>query len=422
VLAGLYRLSTHVAEPAMPLLLRLRLWRGKEDAARMDEKLGRGVGQRPEGRLLWIHAASVGESLSALPLIDRLSTRPDVTILVTTGTMTSAGIMARRLPDNAFHQYAPLDGPRAVTRFLDRWRPDSALWVESELWPNLLVETRRRGIPTALINGRMSPRSFARWRRAPSLAHAMIAGFDVVLAQSEADGARLTALGARNVITAGDMKAAAPALEADPESLRRVQDAIGDRPVWVAASTHPGDEAMVAGVHRQIAPAHPGLLTVLVPRHADRGDALMTELTDLGFQVARRGRNELPQARTDLFLGDSMGEMGLYLRLGNPVFMGKSMLHVGGHNPREPALLGRAVLFGPHMENVGQAAEALLQAGGAVEVADPATLAAIVSRLLSQPEALEQIGSRGQQRALADAAGIVDAALDALAPVLEPRS
>ncbi len=406
----------------MPLLLRLRLWRGKEDAARMDEKLGRGVGQRPEGRLLWIHAASVGESLSALPLIDRLSTRPDVTILVTTGTMTSAGIMARRLPDNAFHQYAPLDGPRAVTRFLDRWRPDSALWVESELWPNLLVETRRRGIPTALINGRMSPRSFARWRRAPSLAHAMIAGFDVVLAQSEADGARLTALGARNVITAGDMKAAAPALEADPESLRRVQDAIGDRPVWVAASTHPGDEAMVAGVHRQIAPAHPGLLTVLVPRHADRGDALMTELTDLGFQVARRGRNELPQARTDLFLGDSMGEMGLYLRLGNPVFMGKSMLHVGGHNPREPALLGRAVLFGPHMENVGQAAEALLQAGGAVEVADPATLAAIVSRLLSQPEALEQIGSRGQQRALADAAGIVDAALDALAPVLEPRS
>lgn len=406
----------------MPLLLRLRLWRGKEDAARMDEKLGRGVGQRPEGRLLWIHAASVGESLSALPLIDRLSTRPDVTILVTTGTMTSAGIMARRLPDNAFHQYAPLDGPRAVTRFLDRWRPDSALWVESELWPNLLVETRRRGIPTALINGRMSPRSFARWRRAPSLAHAMIAGFDVVLAQSEADGARLTALGARNVITAGDIKAAAQALEADPESLQRVQDAIGDRPVWVAASTHPGDEVMVAGVHRQIAPAHPGLLTVIVPRHADRGDALMTELTDLGFRVARRGRNELPEARTDLFLGDSMGEMGLYLRLGNPVFMGKSMLHVGGHNPREPALLGRAVLFGPHMENVGQAAEALLQAGGAIEVADPATLAAIVSRLLSQPEALEQIGSRGQQRALADAAGIVDAALDALAPVLEPRS
>ena len=405
----------------MPLLLRLRLWRGKEDAARMSEKLGHADSSRPPGRLLWIHAASVGESLSALPLIDRLSAEPEATILVTTGTTTSAGIMARRLPDNAFHQYAPLDGPRAVARFLDRWQPDAALWVESELWPNLLLETRRRSIPTALINGRMSPRSFARWRRAPSLAQAMIAGFDVVLAQSEADGARLTALGARNVITAGDMKAAAPALEADPESLRRVQDAIGDRPVWVAASTHPGDEAMVAGVHRQIAPAHPGLLTVLVPRHADRGDVVMTELTELGFTVARRGRNELPQDATELFLGDSMGEMGLYLRLGNPVFMGKSMLHVGGHNPREPALLGRAVLFGPHMENVGQAAETLLQAGGAIEVADPASLAATVSRLLRQPDAMAQISARGQQRALADAAGIVDAALGALAPVLKAQ-
>ena len=420
MLAGLYRLSTHVAEPAMPLLLRLRLWRGKEDAARMNEKLGHASSSRPQGRLLWIHAASVGESLSALPLIDRLSAEAGVTILVTTGTTTSAGIMARRLPDNAFHQYAPLDGPRAVTRFLDRWQPDAALWIESELWPNLLLETRRRDIPTALINGRMSPRSFSRWRRAPSLARAMIAGFDVVLAQSEADGARLTALGARNVITAGDMKAAAPALEADAESLQRVQTAIGDRPVWVAASTHPGDETMVADVHRQIASMHPGLLTVVVPRHADRGDTLMTELTDLGFRVARRGRNELPDDRTDLFLGDSMGEMGLYLRLGNPVFMGKSMLHVGGHNPREPALLGRAVLFGPHMENVSQAANALLQAGGAIEVADPETLAATVSRLLSQPEALQQIGARGQQRALTDAAGIVDAALDGLAPVLVP--
>ena len=405
----------------MPLLLRLRLWRGKEDAARMSEKLGHADSSRPPGRLLWIHAASVGESLSALPLIDRLSAEPEATILVTTGTTTSAGIMARRLPDNAFHQYAPLDGPRAVARFLDRWQPDAALWVESELWPNLLLETRRRSIPTALINGRMSPRSFARWRRAPSLAQAMIAGFDVVLAQSEADGARLTALGARNVITAGDMKAAAPALEADAESLARVVTAIGDRPVWVAASTHPGDEAMVADVHRQIAPSHPGLLTVIVPRHADRGDVVITELTELGFTVARRGRNELPQDATELFLGDSMGEMGLYLRLGNPVFMGKSMLHVGGHNPREPALLGRAVLFGPHMENVGQAAETLLQAGGAIEVADPASLAATVSRLLRQPDAMAQISARGQQRALADAAGIVDAALGALAPVLKAQ-
>ncbi len=421
MLAGLYSLATHLIEPAAPLLLRTRLMRGKEDAARMEEKLGHGCAARPDGRLVWIHAASVGESLSVLPLIERLAVEAGTAILVTTSTRTSAGIMAQRLPGNALHQYAPLDGPRCVRRFLDRWRPDAALWVESELWPNLLTETRRRGIPTALVNGRMSPRSFARWRRVPSLARIMIAGFDVVLAQSEADGARLTALGAHRVTTAGDLKATVPALAVDAESLARVTAAIADRPVWVAASTHTGDEVMAGEVHQVVRAAHDDLLTVIVPRHADRGGAIARELRAMGLNVARRSRGELPDGATDVFLGDSMGEMGLYLRLGNPVFMGKSILHIGGHNPCEPALLGRAVVFGPHMENVTQAADALLQAGGAVEVADKTALAATVQRLLEQPQALRQIGERARSRAEADAAGILDAAMAVLYPVLDGR-
>jgi len=422
MLAGLYSLTTHLVEPAAPLLLRVRLWRGKEDGARMAEKLGRDTGTRPEGRLVWIHAASVGESLSALPLIERLARTGGTAILVTTGTTTSAAIMADRLPEGAFHRYAPVDGPRAVRRFLDRWRPDAALWVESELWPNLLGETRRRGIPTALVNGRMSPRSFARWRRVPSMAHSLIAGFDILLAQSEADAARLSALGARQVTTAGDLKAAAPPLEADPENLARIRAAIGGRPAWVAASTHSGDEAMAAEVHADVKTHHRDLLTVIVPRHANRAEAIANDLAARGLAVVRRSTGALPDATTDVFLGDSMGEMGLYLRLGNPVFMGKSMLHIGGHNPREPALLGRAVLFGPHMENVIQAAEALLQAGGALEVADRTALAAAISRLLDQPQSLESMGARAQQRVEADAAGILDAALAALAPMLERRA
>ncbi|MBT6510269.1 MAG: 3-deoxy-D-manno-octulosonic acid transferase [Alphaproteobacteria bacterium] len=420
MMAGLYRLATVAAEPFAPLLLRLRLLRGKEDEARMAEKLGRGQGQRPDGRLVWVHGASVGESLSALPLIERIAAT-GANVMVTTGTTTSAGIMARRLPQGCFHQYAPLDGPRAVTRFFERWRPDAALWVESELWPNLLAEARRRKVPTALVNGRMSPRSFARWRRLPSLARAMIAGFEVVLAQSDADGARLTALGARHVVTGGDLKAAAMPLEADNAALARVQDAVGRRPTWLAVSTHEGEERLAADVHRKIARSIPGLLTVIVPRHADRGDAIETDLTDRGFGVVRRSRNELPGPQADIFLGDSMGEMGLYLRLGNPVFVGKSLLHEGGHNPREPALLGRAVLFGPHMENFIQAANDLMAASGAIQVADAATLAALVGRLLQDAEAVAAMGAAGQARAEADASGILDAVYRALAPVVEAK-
>jgi len=418
VIGTLYRLATSAAEPLAPLLLRVRLWRSKADEARLDEKLGRGRGVRPEGRLIWLHGASVGESLSVLPLVERIAAGGNH-VMVTTGTKTSAAVLGRRLPEGCFHQYVPLDGPRAVARFLNRWAPDAALWVESELWPNLLAETRRRGIPTALVNGRMSPRSFARWRRMPSLASTMVGRFSVVLAQSEADGARLTALGARNVTFAGDLKAAAMPLEADAEALARVRDAIGERPTWLAVSTHDGEERLVAEVHRQIANAMPDLLTVIVPRHVDRGDAIETELTDRGFRVVRRSRNELPGPSTQVFLGDSMGEMGLYLRLGNPVLVGKSLLHEGGHNPREPALLGRAVLFGPHMENFQTATEALLAAGGAVQIADHDTLGLIVGRLLGDPEAARQIGDRARARAEADAAGILDATFEALAPVLQ---
>jgi len=418
MMACLYHAATTLAEPAAPLLLRARLWRGKEDEARLDEKLGRGSGTRPEGRLIWVHAASVGESLSVLPVIERLRRNGEVAVLVTTGTTTSAAIMAGRLPEGCFHRYAPLDGPRAVTRFLDRWRPDAALWVESELWPNLVSETQRRGIPTALVNGRMSPRSFRRWRRLPSMARAMVGGFDVVLAQSEADGARLTALGARHVVTAGDLKAAAAPLDADDAALERVSHAIGDRPVWAAVSTHAGEELIAGAVHRRLAPHVPGLLTVIVPRHAHRGDAIETELTDRGLKVVRRSRNELPGPGADIFLGDSMGEMGLYLRLGNPVFVGKSLLHEGGHNPREPALLGRAVLFGPHMENVQQAADALLTAGGAVQITDEESLAMLVGKLVGNSEASHAIGEKARARAEADAAGVLDATIDALAPVL----
>ncbi|MDA1072308.1 MAG: 3-deoxy-D-manno-octulosonic acid transferase, partial [Proteobacteria bacterium] len=357
---GLYRLLSHALRPLVPLLLARRLAVGKEERTRLAERRGFAGLTRPEAPLVWLHAASVGESLSVLPLIEHLLARdPSCHALITTGTVTSARILADRLPPRSAHQYVPVDTPDAVARFLDHWRPDAALWVESELWPNLLVESRRRGIPLALVNARMSQRSFRRWGRLPGLVRPLLTGFAVTLAQSEADGARYTALGARDVRVVGDLKAIAAPLAAEPEALARLQQAIGHRPVWLAASTHGGEEAMAGRVHRILAQQHRDLLTIVVPRHAARGDSIAAELATLGLSVARRGKGAAPRPGDAVFLGDTMGEMGLYLALAPSVFVGKSLLHEGGHNPREPALLGRAVLFGPHMENFAAAAAAL---------------------------------------------------------------
>lgn len=418
---GLYRLVSHAARPFVPLLLARRAAAGKEERSRLGERCGFAGLSRPEAPLVWLHAASVGESLSILPLVEHLlAADPACHALVTTGTVTSARILQHRLPRRSAHQYVPVDTPDAVGRFLDHWRPDAALWVESELWPNLLVETARRGIPLGLVNARMSQRSFRRWGRLPGLVHPLLRGFAVVLAQSEADAARFTALGARDVRAVGDLKAAAAPLEAEPGTLEPLLQAIGRRPAWVAASTHEGEEALCARVHKALAERFEGLLTVIVPRHAARGDTLARELAGLGLKLARRSRGDTPGPRDDVFLGDTMGEMGLYLRLAPAVLVGKSLLHEGGHNPREPARLGRAVLFGPHMENFAAAAAALQQAGGAVQVADEATLAAELRRLLEGPAGAAEMGARARRRAEDDAAGILDATLDALGPVLAP--
>ena len=418
MIADLYRVASAAAEPLAPLLLRVRALRGKEDPSRLPERLGRGGGERPAGRLVWVHAASVGEAVSVLPLIERIAGSGAGTVLMTTGTVASAKVVADRLPAGSLHRYAPLDVPGAVRRFLRRWRPDAALWVESELWPNLLAGTRGQRIPTALVNGRMSPRSFARWRRLPSMARTAIGGFDAVLARSAADAVRLSGLGARNVVMTGDLKAAARPLPVDEAELARLSDAVGARPAWVAASTHAGEERLIGEVHRRIKAQLPDLLTVVAPRHAGRAERVGAALRESGLAVVRRSGQASPGAGTDILLGDTMGEMGLYLRLGNPVFVGKSLLRGGGHNPREAALLGRAVLFGPHMENFAEAAANLLAAGAAIAVPGPDALTHQALRLLRDPQAARSMGGSGRRVVRAEAEGVLDAVWDALAPVI----
>ncbi|CUW37378.1 3-deoxy-D-manno-octulosonic-acid transferase [Magnetospirillum sp. XM-1] len=412
----LYRGLTTMGGPLIAAYLERRKARGKEDAARFAERLGHPGQPRPSGPLVWMHGASVGEALSMLPLVDRLLAR-GLNVLMTTGTVTSARLLAERLPKGAAHQYVPVDRIAYVRSFLNHWRPDLALWAESEYWPNLLAETRHRGIPQVLIQGRMSPRSFAAWKKVPGFIHKMLSGFALCLAQTESDAGRIRALGGRDVRCLGNLKYAVAPLPCDDAMLRRLRADIAGRPVWLAASTHPGEETMAGRVHEAL--ELPGLLTVVIPRHHTRGADIAAELRGRGLHVALRSAGEAITRETAVYVADTMGELGLFYRLGGPVFVGKSLCVGGGQNPFEPALLGAAVMFGPLMDNFPDMAPAMLAAGAALRVKDEGELAAAVRALLADPQALRAAGTAARAWAEGEA-GILDQVMEALAPFLQP--
>ncbi len=415
--SAFYRAVTTLAAPAVLLALHLRRRRGKEDPARSGERRGIPGRPRPPGPLLWLHAASVGESVSALALIERLrAARPGLSILVTTGTTTSAELMARRLPDGAFHQYVPVDRAAWVARFLDHWRPDLALWIESELWPNLIGATHARGIPMALLNARMSERSFAGWRRLPGLIGPVLAAFDLCLAQSPGDAARLEALGAARVGQVGNLKFAARPLPVDAAARDRLSAAIGSRPRWLAANTHDGEDAVVLDAHS--AQARPDLLTIIAPRHPKRGDAIETLVRARGLTLARRSRGELPDETTQVYLADTLGEMGLLYAVARHAFIGGSFVPMGGHNPLEAAHFDCAILLGPDRRNNADAAAGLLEAGAAIEAADAAGLGAALAGLLADPALRDRLAAQAAAM-VARHEGVLDAVLDRLAPFLD---
>lgn len=358
--------------------------RGKEDPARFPERRGHASLDRPPGGLVWIHAASVGESLSLLSLIQMLrETRPTLTILVTTGTVTSAKLMAERLPEGALHQYFPVDRSSFVRRFLNHWKPDLVLWAESEFWPNMIMEIRRRAIPMVLVNGRVSEKSYRNWQRFQSVIRQLLGAFTLCLGQTTEDTDRLRDLGAPVCDCLGNLKFAAQPLPADEDLLIRLQDIIGNRPVWLAASTHSGEELIASRLHHALADKHPGLLTIIVPRHSHRGDEIRAELESEDMTVAQRSRGEMPGASIEVYLADTMGELGLFYRLAPVVFVGKSLAGYGGQNPLEAARLGCAVVMGPHMDNFAEMARRMVQGGAAKQVGSEGELRLMLDRLLS---------------------------------------
>jgi len=418
----LIALAYHVASDlAAPLLRRhvvRRVAAGKEERTRLNERFGIASLARPAGRLALLHGASVGETQSLLVLIEALHRRePGLNFLVTSGTVTSARLLAQRQPVNTLHQYLPLDRRTWAARFLDHWRPDFALWVESEFWPNLLDAARRRGVPLALVNGRLSAKSLARWRWAPSLIRPVVEGFRVVLAQDEAQAQRLAALGARAPQSLGNLKFAAAPLAADAAQLAALVAATAGRTVWLAASTHTGEEAIIATAHRTLKARWPNLLTVIAPRHAERGEAIASELRAAGLSTARRSQNESIDAITDVYLADTLGELGLFYRLAKVVFVAGSF-RWQGHNPIEPALLGSAVVSGPNVANFHDIFERMRKAA-AVTIASEEELAGTIDQLLADPG---PAGARAEIFARQQAEGILVRVVSALEPVVSPAS
>ena len=411
-----YRSLSSAMVPLSPALINRRLKLGKEDPARVGERRGLSADVRPVGPLVWIHGASVGEVLAAAGLIEKLRAL-NLRILLTSGTVTSAAIVAKRFPADVIHQYVPYDSPRYVARFLDHWRPSLALFIESDLWPNLILSSAARRLPMVLINGRMSQRSFPRWRRVSNTISALLGRFDACLAQSELDGERFSTLGSRNVVVTGNLKLDVAAPPADPAKLERLMSMTRGRPIVVAASTHPGEEEILIEAHKTLAGFFPGLLTVIVPRHSDRGEAVARLIAASGLHAGLRSREEQPMAATDIYVADTMGELGLFYRLAPIVFMGGSLVEHGGQNPIEAIKLGASVVHGPHVFNFSDVYEALDAAGGARRADTQEALVKQLGQLLADPR-VRDAALAASERVVEQLGGALDRTLAALEPYL----
>ncbi len=389
---GIYNTMIRILYPiAIRRYIEKRKKIGKEDVKRFNERIGRPTKERPEGRLVWLHGASVGESISMLPLINRLlELYPDIHIMVTTGTTTSAEVMAKRLPERAFHQYLPIDNPMFTTRFVRYWQPTIALWFESEFWPAMLSSIKRRNIPLILINGRISNKSFKRWQQFEFIIKELLDCFTACLGQSEEDAYRLRILGAKDAMCLGNLKYAGLPIPVDQEKKAEILRQIGNRPLWLVSSTHNDEEFKIGRFLKELQQKHAGLLTLMAPRHPNRGAEIKDKLEkDYGLKVALRSSGEPITAETDAYVADTIGEMGIWYEIAPIVFIGGSLIPHGGQNFMEPSRCRDAVIVGPHMHNFTDAMTRAKHADGIIQVNDVLELIDMVDQLLSNRELLE---------------------------------
>lgn len=421
MILSLYRLLTTLGSPLITRFLKKRLRAGKEHPTRFPERLGQAGKSRPPGKLVWFHGASVGEAVSLLPLLERLQTTcPDFSILLTTGTVTSAALMEKRLPKTIIHQFIPVDRLAYVRPFLDHWKPDIAIWAESELWPNMICEAKVRNIPMALINARMSEKSLKTWTRFSGTIKELLSPFALCLAQTETDAQRYRLLGAKEVQYLGNLKDASPALPVDHNDLSHLKTIFSNHTIWLAASTHPGEEVLFARVHQELKKQFPELLTLIAPRHPERGPQITQELRALNLNVAQRSLNTLPHKDCDIYLCDTLGEMGLFYRLSPLTFMGKSLEPLGGQNPLEPARLGSAILCGPYMTNFAEIMSRFERQDALKIVSNEQEVIAALTHFLTHEEDRSAMAQRAQDIACGQEK-VLDHILEALTPLLHKK-
>lgn len=419
----LYGRLTARSEKLLQKLLQKRLAQGKEDPVRLWERMGQSKLPRPVGPLTWLHAASVGEAQSALILIENIrKARPDMNILLTTGTRTSAESIGQKLPVGAFHQYIPLDHPLWVKRFFDHWRPDLCLWMESELWPNMITQIKERDIMAALVNARLSDKSYARWKWFPKTAEYLIGTFSAVLAQTGPDYTRYRQLGARWAIVTDNIKYSARPLPADEDALKLISAKMAGRKVWVYASTHAGEEEMACRLHAILRNNWPDLLTIIVPRHPNRGEDIEALCHSHKFRTQRRSLEPQggPEPDTEIYIADTMGELGLFYRLTPIACIGRSFSKDGGggHNPLEAAQLGCAVLHGPNVQFQKEIYEEMGKADALISLTDERHFLHALQDLMEKPEYLAHMQKKAGDFA-ATKTGVIGRVMEALKPMLE---
>lgn len=402
----------------VPGILNGRAANGKEDPARLNERLGQAGVPRPQGNLVWFHGVSVGESLSALPVIDRLrQERPDLCVLITTATTTSAEILAKRLPQGVIHHFAPVDTPQAVRAFLDHWRPDLAVFIESDIWPVLLSDLTARAVPHVLLSARITEKTARGWRLFPASVRHLLLGYALILAQDVASENRLRAAGARPGPRA-NLKILGAPLPVKEDALSSLRVDTAERRVILAASTHYGEDSIIAKTLESR--LREGDLLILVPRHPIKAGEIRLDLEAMGLNVARRSYDEPLTSEVQVYLADTLGDLGLFFSVADLVIMGGSFLSaIGGHNPLEAARLGKAVITGPDISNWQGIFDDLLQAGAAFRVLGPQELGFMLDQLIAHPQAVadaDQAASLVSQRE----AGTLDVVWQAMAPFL-PR-
>ena len=397
---GVYTFLIYVISPFIPLWLALRARTGKEDRARLSERYGITDKKPFDAAPIWIHAASVGESLAALPLIDMIRDQiPNAPILMTTGTVSGARMMEKRLPAGCIHQYTPLDHPLWVNRFMRHWQPRYAIRMESEIWPHTILALKRAGIRTALLNGWISPRSYNRWQKIPGTARRLFETFHSVLAIGNVAADRFTRLGSPHVTHAHNIKFLSNPLPADPDMLDRLHPLFGPRACWIYASTHADEEGIAATIHENLREKIPGLLTVIAPRHPGRRDEITARLAQLPGDVRFRSMHDTPAHDTDIYVVDTMGELGLFFRLCPVAVIGRSFSRDGGggHNPIEAALLKSYPLSGPNVQNLASIYDSLEQEQAVTIVKTPKDLEDAIEELLRSRAHMKERGAHAFQ-------------------------